>query len=321
MQVKKFLGYTVFGMILIGIVATWMGGRQNGKGFTQIRPVSFEAMRAVSTVHGEIYIPRNPQRIVALNYLGYLLTLDLKPVGAIRQELNYPFLKDKIAGIADVGGYPYSLEKILALAPDLIITMDGHNYQQLSRIAPTIVIPWTSRDTYDQLRELAALLDRTAAAEEWIRGFEIQEKQARAEIAGVLGDDETVGVYEIWAKAFWVVNRYYGRGTRNLYQTLKLKPPASIDQYALGKKSGLNMSLELLPRYAADHIFLSVPAAEGGAKRFQEITNSVIWRNLPAVKAGRVYQLDFDEFFSADPLALERQLWLQVEMLITGNKK
>lgn len=321
MRAKQVLISAAIVMALTELLAGRGNGHQTVARTSQDQPPSRVAMKSVPTVNGEVRIPREPQRIVALGYLGYLLTLDLKPVGATSDELRYTFLKDKIAGIADMGGYPYSLEKILALDPDLIIIMDGQNYQQLSRIAPTIVIPWTSPDTYEQLRSLAEMLDRSAAAKAWIRRFEAQGRQAREKLAGVLGEDETVGVYEIWAKAFWVVNRYYGRGTRNLYQTLGLKPPAGIEQYVLGKKSGLNMSLELLPRYAADHMFISVYAAEGDAKRVQEIMNSAIWRNLPAVKKGRVYELNFEQFFSADPLSLEKQLALQVEMLVSRNKK
>lgn len=274
-------------------------------------------MKKIKTVQGEIDIPVKPKRIVAINYLGYLLTLGVKPVGAGSTELEYTFLQDKITGIANVGE---SIERIVALDPDIIITMDRQNYEILSQIAPTVVIPWSAKDVYEQLRELAVILDREKEAEDWIKSFEIKEKYAREQMAGVIGKDETVGIYEIWGKGLWIINKDYGRGARNLYETFEFTPPVAARQYILGKSGGINLSLETLPQYAADHMFVLVSPGDGGAKQASEIMESQVWKNLQAVKNNHVYEINRYEFWSNDPISLENQLDIQMKMLLSQNR-
>ncbi|WP_371377876.1 ABC transporter substrate-binding protein [Sporomusa aerivorans] len=276
------------------------------------------AMKRVRTAQGEIEIPVEPKRIVALYYLGHLLTLGVTPVGASQAELEYTFLKEKVAGIANVG---QSLEKIAALEPDLIIAIDRQNYEQLAKIAPTVVIPWDHKDVYEELRELAALLNKNQAAETWITAFEIKAERARQKLAGAIAASETVGIYEIWGKGVWLINIDYGRGARNLYKTFQLKPPETAAKYIIAKGDGINLSLETLPQYAADHMFVLVSPAQGGQKQAGEIMESDIWRNLPAAKNNHIYEIDRKEFWPNDPISLENQLDIQLEMLLSRNKK
>jgi iron complex transport system substrate-binding protein len=71
----------------------------------------------------------------------------------------------------------------------------------------------------------------------------------------------------------------------------------------------------------ADHMFVTVYAADGGDKRAADIMNSELWKNLPAVKNNRVYKLDIDQFAAGDLISLEKQLDIQVQMLLPQNKK
>ena len=96
---------------------------------------------------GEIEIPKDPKRIVATQYLGHLLTLGVKPVGAGTASLNQYFA-GSTDGIEDIGDDQAALEKIVSLDPDLIIRPSDKNYEQFAKIAPTIVIPWGAKDLY-----------------------------------------------------------------------------------------------------------------------------------------------------------------------------
>ncbi|PYI57483.1 ABC transporter substrate-binding protein [Paenibacillus flagellatus] len=280
------------------------------------------ATRKYETIKGVIEIPAQPERIVATQYLGHLLTLGVKPVGAGGASMKQYFLKDRIEGIVDIGDDASALEAIASLEPDLIIRPSDKNYEQFSKIAPTIVIPWGQKDVYEELRDFGDLLGKSKEAEAAIAHFESKVAEAKKKLEGVVAPGETVGVYEIWAKSFWAVSESFGRGTRNLYTSLGYRPPDSLKDIVRKRgSSGLDMSLETLPQYAADHMFVSVYAADGGDKRAEDIMNSELWKSLPAVKNGRVYRLNIDQFAAGDLISLEKQLELQTEMLLSGASK
>lgn len=303
--------------------ATGANGAGQGAGAAEAaKKTDKPETRLYKTVKGDIEIPVEPKRIVATQYLGHLLTLGVKPVGAGSASLKQYFLQDRTEGIADIGDDSVALEKIALLEPDLIIRPSDKNYEQFSKIAPTIVVPWGQKDVMDELRDFGDMVGKKAEAEAAIKRFEAKAAEAKQKLAGVIGPDETVGVYEIWAKSFWAVSQSFGRGTRNLYASLGYSPPESLKKYIFEKGgSGLDMSLEVLPQHAADHMFVTVYAVDGGDKRAAEIMNSELWRNLPAVKNNRVYKLDIDQFAAGDLISLEKQLDIQVQMLLSHNKK
>ncbi|MCQ6557556.1 hypothetical protein [Paenibacillus mendelii] len=64
---------------------------------------------------------------------------------------------------------------------------------------------------------------------------------------------------------------------------------------------------------------MTINAEGGGDKRATEVKQSGIWDRLPAVKAYRVYEVDIRLFGPGDPISLNKQLDLQVEMLQSGG--
>lgn len=276
------------------------------------------ATRKYETVMGEIEIPKDPKRIVATQYLGHLLTLGVKPVGAGTASLNQYFLQDLTDGIEDIGDDQAALEKIVSLDPDLIIRPSDKNYEQFAKIAPMIMIPWGAKDLYAELREFGEFLGKSEEAEEAIRHYEEKLAEAKAKLDGVVKEGETVGVYEIWTKNFWVVGESFGRGTRNLNSGLGYQPPEAVKEQIVNGGAGLDISLESLPEMAADYMFVTVYDADGGGDRAKEILESAIWKSLPAYKNNRIYTLDINQFSAGDFISLEKQLEIQTKLLL-GN--
>lgn len=107
--------------------------------------------RVIQHSLGKSCIPLKPERIIALDIpviLDSLLALDIKPVGTAIDFQGggryFPeLLPEKVTGIESVGkeGTP-SIERMLALKPDLILLLDENAqfYEQLSAIAPTVII-------------------------------------------------------------------------------------------------------------------------------------------------------------------------------------
>ncbi|WP_139084127.1 hypothetical protein [Paenibacillus sp. HGF5] len=88
-----------------------------------------------------VEIPASPNRIIfSGETFSDLLALDVKAVGTDMNRMKGSVFEDQIQHVEDIG-FPTSLEKVLALNPDLIIVAnpDETAYEQLSKIAPTLM--------------------------------------------------------------------------------------------------------------------------------------------------------------------------------------
>jgi iron complex transport system substrate-binding protein len=278
--------------------------------------------RTVKTVKGEVEIPANPKRVITDFYLADLLALGIKPLGSIQMSLNNPYIKDKVDGIEDIGT-PVSIEKVLSLKPDLIIMQSDENYEKLSKIAPTVVIPYNSEgDFYGEFRKIADLVGKKDEAEKWIQSFEKKAEEARNQLKDKVRQDETFGIYELQEDKLYIFGDNWGRGSQVLYKALKLSPPEKMQELIKQGTQYKELSLEALPEYAADNIFITTWSAQGNNdKKLEELKNSAIWKNLDAVKNNQVYEMNFDNMYYADPYSLEGQLDLMVEKIMASHKK
>jgi iron complex transport system substrate-binding protein len=278
--------------------------------------------RTVKTVKGEVEIPANPKRVITDFYLADLLALGIKPLGSIQMSLNNPYIKDKVDGIEDIGT-PVSIEKVLSLKPDLIIMQSDENYEKLSKIAPTVVIPYNSEgDFYGEFRKIADLVGKKDEAEKWIQSFEKKAEEARNQLKDKVHQDETFGIYELQEDKLYIFGDNWGRGSQVLYKALKLSPPEKMQELIKQGTQYKELSLEALPEYAADNIFITTWSAQGkNDKKLEELKNSAIWKNLDAVKNNQVYEMNFDNMYYADPYSLEGQLDLMVEKIMASHKK
>lgn len=270
------------------------------------------ATRIFSTVNGDIEIPAHPQRIVTQGLLPYFLAFDVKPVGAPSWELEYPHLAGKTDGIENIGVIEAaSLEKILELAPDLIVTVAGEMYEQLSKIAPTIVIPYdVIGDAHNDMRLFGKLLGKEEEAEQWLAAFDRKVADSREKINKVVKPEDTFSIISAFDKTHYIYGEGIYRGGLTIYKYLGLKPTPSIQEQLIdAKKQLLEVSFEVIPEYAGNHIFLDV---SNGGKLDQD---NKLWKSLEAVQKNQVYPLNVDIFWPYDPLAIMMQLDELLNML------
>ncbi|TDQ41143.1 ABC transporter substrate-binding protein [Aureibacillus halotolerans] len=271
--------------------------------------------RIVETINGEVEIPANPQRVVAHeNYLATLIALGIKPVGGSDRELSSPHIQDHIQGIESVGEFTGSLEKILTLKPDLIVTAnnDPSIYAQLSKIAPTLVFPYlTFGNVEKEMQEMGAMLGREDEAKAWQEQFDERVAVAKQKAQDVIGD-QTVTLVGAFNKDLYIYGDSLYRGGEALYQHLELQPPKAVAEEVIGSEDNyLVISYEVLENYAGDYIF--VDESNGG----QLEEDSPIWRNLDAVKNERVIIYEDPEYFwPYDPIAVPNQAERLAELLI-----
>jgi iron complex transport system substrate-binding protein len=265
------------------------------------------ATKSYTTQSGEqVEIPAQPQRIIYLgSTLEDLLALKLPVVGANLVNISGSFAEGLLTGVQDVGN-PGDLEKIAALQPDLILngyTQDTERNTALSKIAPTI--PFNSALPYKKrVQELGTIFGIQDEAHQWISKFDSKTKAMWDKIK--LTDGETATVFLQLGKQLYVMgNRSLGVV---LYQEQGFAIPPAIEENIISKNYTFNeISEELLPEYAGDHLFVLVLDNSESQAESERLQQSPMWKTLPAVKAGHIYTASAD-WNTDNLLALEQLL-------------
>lgn len=277
--------------------------------------------RSFKTVKGDIQIPAKPQRIVTDFYGGELLSVGANVVGVEPTAFQNPFLTDllKEKGTKEVGD-PTNLEKTLELKPDLIVVMKDTNYEALSKIAPTLYIPYgTTTNIYDTVKLFGDITGEKEKAEQFIATFDKKAAEGRARLKGVIDEKATFGLYELTDKnALWIFGDNAGRGGQAVYNALKLNMPKKT---ANSKEQTVQLSMEVLPQYDADYMFLTTYDPDKKGAALKQLKSSAVWGNLPAVKNNRVFFNDFDTYYRYDPIAITGQIDMIVDMLVEREKE
>lgn len=250
--------------------------------------------------NGPVEVPANPQRVVVLStYAGHVLALDVPLVGVDSWSKMNP--RYKLEGVEEVTDE--SLEKIIELEPDLIIGLSSmKNVDKLKEIAPVVTFTYGKLDYLTQFLEIGKLLNKEAEAQAWIDDFKQRTKEAGEKIKAKIGKDATVTVIENFDKELYVFGDNWARGTEILYQEMGLNMPEKVKETAL-KPGYYTLSLEVLPDFVGDYLIVS--KAEDKKTSFME---SETYKNIPAVKNGRVFVANAKEFYFNDPITLDYQL-------------
>lgn len=248
---------------------------------------------------GETAIPKNPQRVVVSGsgYHEAMLALGLTPAGMsdIGGEPGEPmpaYLGNQLDGVALIGTiFEPSLEAVLEVNPDLIIGMSGPHdaiYENLSAIAPTILIenPWM--DWRETLRIFGIIFGMEDVANERLAGYEQKVADARAALDEAVGD-APVAYMRILANEV----RIYGT-SNPLYADLGVAP-SSLTPTDAGQRP---LSIETLPDLDAEYIFMVVQSDE----KLQEMQNSGLWANVPAVQNDKVFSVDLKSWIQGTGL-------------------
>jgi iron complex transport system substrate-binding protein len=248
--------------------------------------------------NGPVEVPAQPKRIVGLTNAPNVVALGGTLVGIDEWTKKNPLFTDKVKDVEVVSDE--TMEKILALQPDLIIAGSWmKNLDKMKEIAPTVVYTWGKLDYLAQQREIGKLLNKEKEAQAWIDDFTKRAQAAGEEIKAKIGKDTTVSVFEHDTKDFYVFGNNWARGTEILYQAMGLAMPEKVKKDALGP-GYYTLSLEVIPEYSGDYIVLS--QRKGGENPF---LTSETWKKIPAVKNNHVIVIDMEASTYSDPITLE----------------
>ncbi|QHW32074.1 iron-hydroxamate ABC transporter substrate-binding protein [Paenibacillus rhizovicinus] len=290
------------------------GATSNGAAAQNDNAASEEASGTITYASetGDVQVPANPQRIVALTNAPNVISLGGKLVGVDEWTNKNPLFTDKLAGVQVVSDS--DLEKIVELDPDLIIgSPDSKNLAKLKEIAPTVVYTWGKLDYLNQQLEIGKLLNKEKEAQAWMDDFKQRANAIGKEVKAKIGENATVSVFETDSRSFYVFGDAWARGTEVLYQTMGLKMPEKVKADTLSEGYH-TLSSEVLSQYAGDWIVLSRSTAADNS-----FMNTDSWKNIPAVKNNHVIVIDTEASTYSDPTTLEYLLNIFKEAFL-GSK-
>jgi len=253
--------------------------------------------RVIKTVHGETEVPADPQRVIATYCIGDVLTLGVKPVATY--DVTGTAYEKEVAGLPVWD--KFEAEEILSYDPDLIIVVNQEQYDAASKIAPTVLLPFTEISLEERVRFLGDVLNRQEEAEKALENFEQKIKEAKEALAEKQVMDKTVSIFGKDANgSIWVFGDKWGRGGDLIYSQLGFKAPEIVQNEIIAKDQYRAVSMEVIRDYAGDHLILSGD--------IDELNGNTMWESLPAVKSGRTIPIDFTLFYDIDIYSSSVQL-------------
>ncbi|WP_340024051.1 AraC family transcriptional regulator [Paenibacillus sp. FSL K6-1096] len=274
--------------------------------------------RTITTVKGDIEVPADPQRVVVLYLLGDVLALGIKPIGVSDVSEGAAF-EEELKDVQKLGTwFEANPEVILSLNPDLIIVPSEETYEALHSIAPTVLVPYEQMTTEERVCFIGHIFGKEDEAATLLSDFnsKVEESKQKLRDAGILGS--TVSIMEGGAKRSMVVamSKQYGRGSQVIYEYLGMKAPELLQAKFDSKTEaeGDSISFEVLADYSGDYIFRS--SYDGMA----DLTGDPLWNAIPAVKEGRLINIDFGLSYYSDIYSLDAQLNFIVEHLLAAPR-
>ncbi|MEH6807123.1 MAG: ABC transporter substrate-binding protein [Rhodococcus erythropolis] len=256
--------------------------------------------RTVTTPDGTFEIPATPTRVIAIDS-----RLDLEPAVALELPIvGYTYAPatpwvpvDSAAPFLD--GAP-NLERLLSLAPDLIICSTGYAESlplaELSTIAPVLTTDFTL-DWRANLDRLAGWLGRTATLDKLILDYD-----------SLIDDIRTRHRAKI--ESTKVASISYLPDTSMLYITsirtsLKGDKPSHMSLFDIGGTSLTVPGIDGQGGFTAENIdlltecdgFMVTEEPDSGA--YRALSENPLWQRLPAVQAGHITTLGGSTYYGS----------------------
>lgn len=277
------------------------------------------AQRIVQHDAGQTTVTGEPQKIATLDYrlADQLLALGIKPYASATYmgSLELPYLdRDALTGVIPLGDTP-NLEAVAEAEPDLILSRDAKVYDELSKIAPTAILE-PPTDWRTGFLTTGDIVNKQEEARKWLEQYDQQLAEARKRIAEHVKPGETFMYLRIQPKVIRVYGPNHGFA-EVLFSGLGLTPAPGIEAI----KKAEQISLESLPDFNPDYLFLEVGSSGDDAAAqadYETYAATSIWKNLDAVKKGRVYSVPHWTI-SDYPLIKEKSLELIVHELTEAS--
>lgn len=263
-------------------------------------------------------MPKEHKRIVVVRTEDPMIALDESFIGANFNEKSYLYneLSNRNVQNFSINDETKTInyEQIQALKPDLIIMRDSYGkaaYNALSKIAPTISVNVNKEEV--ALLTIAKALGVPEKGEARLKEYYSQAKKTRIALAEHM-QGETVAFLRILNKEIRLYP--YMKSDLNVFmaELLNIKPPDMVLETELNPTNNA-ISLERLPDLDAGYLIVSAGYGASSAnnqgvadQRLANLKKDELWKNLPAVKADHVLQVDSTLWMAHGIIAKERAM-------------
>jgi iron complex transport system substrate-binding protein len=277
----------------------------------------------VTDVKGEVEIPANPERIVDLSGNSDVLSiLGYKVIGTANSDAydykKFPTYLEDTLNDATILGYSMQdtmdVEAIMNLNPDLIVisTVQEKLYDQLSEIAPTVMIKLEALNWKDDVKTFAKTFNKEKVANNWLENYDKKAKEVGNKIKEAQGTNTTYLSFLASGGQFYVFD---GAGFGSvLYEDLGLSKPEGMPEQT--DISLPVVTYEGLAKIMADNIFVIATDED-----LKVLEGNALWNNIPAAKNGKVIKLPSSPYFIQGYSSIGREKLLDEIMEKLNEKK
>ena len=307
---KKTIGMLCMLLVTLGFVSGCQG-RQEAS--------SSDKTITVRDAKGEVEIPAEPKRIVDLSGNSDILSLLGYSVAGTANSDAYDYtqlptyLQEPLQG-AKILGYSMQdtmdIEGILELHPDLIIIsgVQEKMYEQLKKIAPTLMVELAQTDWRQDVNTFARVMQQEDRAASWLKSYDEKAKKAGAAVRKANGEDTTYLALLASGGQLFVFDAA-GIGSV-LYEDMGLKKPANMP-----RQDSISLpviSYEGLADLDADHLIVVGTDAD-----MKALKKNSIYKSMQAVKNNRVLELPSSPYFNIGYSSIGRDVFLdEVQSLL-----
>ena len=307
---KKTIGMLCMLLVTLGFVSGCQG-RQEAS--------SSDKTITVRDAKGEVEIPAEPKRIVDLSGNSDILSLLGYSVAGTANSDAYDYtqlptyLQEPLQG-AKILGYSMQdtmdIEGILELHPDLIIIsgVQEKMYEQLKKIAPTLMVELAQTDWRQDVNTFARMMQQEDRAASWLKSYDEKAKKAGAAVRKANGEDTTYLALLASGGQLFVFDAA-GIGSV-LYEDMGLKKPANMP-----RQDSISLpviSYEGLAYLDADHLIVVGTDAD-----MKALKKNSIYKSMQAVKNNRVLELPSSPYFNIGYSSIGRDVFLdEVQSLL-----
>ena len=307
---KKTIGMLCMLLVTLGFVSGCQG-RQEAS--------SSDKTITVRDAKGEVEIPAEPKRIVDLSGNSDILSLLGYSVAGTANSDAYDYtqlptyLQEPLQG-AKILGYSMQdtmdIEGILELHPDLIIIsgVQEKMYEQLKKIAPTLMVELAQTDWRQDVNTFARMMQQEDRGASWLKSYDEKAKKAGAAVRKANGEDTTYLALLASGGQLFVFDAA-GIGSV-LYEDMGLKKPANMP-----RQDSISLpviSYEGLADLDADHLIVVGTDAD-----MKALKKNSIYKSMQAVKNNRVLELPSSPYFNIGYSSIGRDVFLdEVQSLL-----
>lgn len=283
----------------------------------------------VDALGNEVVIESKPEKVVSAFHAmfpDYFYTFGVSPLAVAAAESRFHHLSAFEEFLAvnkpeDIGpANSLNFEKILSLAPDLIIMtkLQEEVYPQLSQIAPAIVMDHTqiNADWKYGVNEFAKIFGEEDKVDEIISGVEKTIAEGAESLSQFRDKNETVIFLAVTGKQLFpypvtqLQTVYNGVNEGGLGLTAP-KAYTELTDYSQP------LSLETVAAdYKPDHLFIIADNVDGDAAEYiTQLEENGVWKNMDAVKNNHVYKIDRSIFGFNAPIGTKFGVTFVVDSL------